>query len=113
VNVPITRLFGVVIALFAVLVVATSWWSVFAAEGLRDNPSNRRALLQEERIKRGVIRSADGEVIAGSTALPGKRYRRRYPLGELFGHPVGYSFTNIGRSRSRATTSSWGAKTSS
>ena len=25
-------------------------------------------------------------------------YRRRYPQGQLFGHPVGYAFSNIGRS---------------
>jgi peptidoglycan glycosyltransferase len=95
---PIVRLFALVTVLFGVLVFATSWWSVLAADKLRDNPVNRRALLQEERVKRGAIRTADGKLIAGNQALPGKRYRRRYPTGELFGHPVGYAFTSIGRS---------------
>ena len=55
--------------LFGVLVFATSWWSVFGAENLRDNAANRRPLLAEERIKRGTIRSADGKVLARSTKI--------------------------------------------
>ncbi len=95
---PILKLYGLSFVLFAVLVGFTSYWSVFDAQALRTNPANRRTLLQEERIKRGTIRTADGELIAGSTRLSGGRYRRRYPLGELFGHPVGYAFTALGRS---------------
>ena len=95
---PIVRLYALIIVLFAILIAFTSRWAVFDAEALRDKTANRRGLLQEQRIKRGVIRTADGKVIAGSEALSGKRYRRRYPLGPLFGHPVGYAFTSIGRS---------------
>ena len=95
---PILRLYGLVVLLFAVLIGFTSYWSVFDAKALRDNPSNRRTLLQEQRVKRGTIRTADGKLIAGSTQISGKRFVRRYPQGELFGHPVGYSYTNIGRS---------------
>jgi penicillin-binding protein A len=98
VNGPIVRLYVFIALLFAVLVGATAWWTVYRAEELRAEPANRRAVLAEERIKRGVIRTADGKVIAGSRAIAGKRYERRYPLGDLFGHPVGYSFTRIGRS---------------
>ena len=95
---PIVRLYALIIVLFAILIGFTSRWSVFEAEALRDKTANRRGLLQEQRIKRGVIRTADGKLIAGSQALSGKRYRRRYPTGPLFGHPVGYAFTSIGRS---------------
>jgi penicillin-binding protein A len=95
---PIVRLYAVIIVLFAILIGFTSRWSVFEAEALRDNANNRRGLLQEQRIKRGIIRTADGKLLAGSQALPGKRYRRRYPLGDAFGHPIGYAFTSIGRS---------------
>ena len=96
-NQPIVRLYGLVIVLFAILVGFTSRWTVFEAEALRDNGLNRRSLLQEERIKRGVIRAADGRVLAGSDALSGGRYARRYPTGPLFAHAVGYAFTSIGR----------------
>jgi peptidoglycan glycosyltransferase len=99
VSAPIIRLFILIVVLFSLLIAFTSRWTVFEAEALRDNEFNRRQVLQEERIKRGVIRAADGTVIAGSDRIRGERYRRRYPTGDLFGHPVGYSFTTIGRSQ--------------
>ena len=95
---PIMRLYGVVVVLFAVLIGFTSYWSVFEAEALRNQPANRRDELQEQRIKRGIIRTADGKLIAGSRKLSDGRYRRRYPQGKLFGHPIGYSFANLGAS---------------
>jgi peptidoglycan glycosyltransferase len=97
VNAPIVRLFGLVLVLFGALVFASSWWTVFGAEGLRDNPSNRRILFEEQRIKRGIIRAADGEVLAANRALSGERYERRYPAGELFSHPVGFTSLDRGR----------------
>ncbi len=98
-NGPITKLFGLVIVLFAILVAFTSRWTVFEAEALRDNPKNQRTVIAEARIERGLIRSADGKVLARSVRRKGGVYVRRYPLGELFGHPVGYAFnTSIGRS---------------
>ena len=96
---PIIRLFVLIVFLFSLLIAFTSRWTVFEAEALRDHQANRRQILQEERIKRGVIRAADGTVIAGSDRIRGQRYRRRYPTGDLFGHPVGYSFTTIGRAQ--------------
>ena len=96
-NAPLRNSFIVVLLLFGSLVFATSWWTVFAAEDLRENPRNRRALLEEERIKRGRILARDGQVLAQPRPIPGKRFARRYPAGELFSHAVGYSYTNIGR----------------
>ena len=83
--------------LFGVLVVFTSRWTVFEAEALRDNALNRRELLQEQKIRRGTIRSADGEVLARAVRQQGDTFGRRYPAGELFAHAVGYSYTTIGR----------------
>jgi penicillin-binding protein A len=97
VNAPIIRLFGLVLILFGALVFASSWWTVFGAEGLRDNPANRRILFEEQMIKRGIIRAADGQVLAANRALPGNRYERRYPTGELFAHPVGFTSLDRGR----------------
>jgi peptidoglycan glycosyltransferase len=96
-NRPVLRLYGLVLVLFGVLVVFTSRWTVFEAEALRDNELNRRELLQEQRIRRGTIRSADGEVLARAVRGPGDTFGRRYPTGELFAHAVGYSYTTIGR----------------
>jgi peptidoglycan glycosyltransferase len=101
VNIPISRLFVLVLALFATVVGFTSYWSVIDAEGLRDNPENRRLLLEEAQIERGTITSSDGELIAESVPVgSGEQtfFERRYPLGDLFGHPVGYYFLDRGRS---------------
>ncbi len=97
-NVSITRLFVVLLLMFGILVGFTSWWTVFGAEKLRANPENRRILLAEQLIKRGVIRADNGEVLAGSRPLPQERFGRRYPTGPLFAHAVGCTSLDRGRS---------------
>lgn len=88
-NKAITNLFILVVILFAVLIGYTSRWSVFEATALRDNPQNRRSILEEQQIKRGRILAADGTVLARSVRK-GELYERRYPTGSLFGHPIGF-----------------------
>jgi peptidoglycan glycosyltransferase len=97
VNRPIGRLFALFLVLFAVLVAFSSRWAVFGAPALRDNKHNSRVVLEEQRVKRGVIRAADGSVLAGSRPLPGGRYTRRYPTGRLFALPVGFDSVRFGR----------------
>jgi len=97
VNAPIRRLYILFLVLFGVLVYFTSKNAVFDAEALRDNPLNRRALLEEQRIHRGTIRAADGTIVARSTKQRGDVYTRHYPTNGLFAHAIGYSFTTLGR----------------
>ena len=89
---PIVRLFGLFTLLFAVLIAYTSWWSVFGAEGLNDNPNNRRQIIEEARIKRGTIRAADGTTLARSKKADAGTFTRFYPPPFRFSHEVGYSF---------------------
>ncbi len=96
-NAPIFRLFALFVVLFAVLIGFSSRWAVFGATGLRENKHNSRVVLEEQRIKRGVIRAADGEVLAGSVPLSDGRYARRYPTGRLFAQPVGFDDVIFGR----------------
>ncbi len=103
---PILRLYVFFLLLFAVLVGGTSWWSVFRASSLRDNPRNARTLLQELRIKRGLILAADGKtVLARSVPAPGRTFGRRYPIPALFAQAVGYADVaqgeRVGLERSR------------
>src|SRR6266516_919967 len=86
VNVPITRLFVLVVALFAVLIGFTSRWAVFDAKSLNDNSLNKRGVLEAARIERGVITAGDGTVLARSLKQPGGIYERTYPTGDLFPH---------------------------
>ena len=100
-NSQVVKLFGLMTALFALLVGFTSYWSVFEAEALKEKRVNRRPLLEQQQIRRGTIRAADGTVIARSIARGSGEdliYVRRYPQGSLFGHPIGYSFTEKGQS---------------
>jgi len=96
-NTPITRLYLVVLGLFAILIVGTSWNTVFRADALRDNPRNRRELLEQQRIRRGVIRDDKGNLLARSIRHSDGTYSRTYPDDNLFAHAVGYSFTRFGR----------------
>ncbi len=96
-NAPIFRLYALFVVLFAVLIGFSSRWAVFGAERLRENPKNSRVILEEQRIKRGVIRAADGDVLAGSRALSDDRYERRYPTGKLFSQAVGFDSVRFGR----------------
>lgn len=100
-NRQIAQLFGLFVFLFAVLVAFTSYWSVLDAEGLEDNPSNRRALIREQKIPRGLILAADGQTVLARSIPRGRGedriFTRIYPTRGLFSHPVGYSFIRNGR----------------
>ncbi len=99
-NAQIVKLFGLIVVLYAVLLGFTSYWSIFEAQGLKENTANRRPLLEEQRIKRGEILAADGSTIAVSNPIGSgseKIYVRDYPEGELYGNPIGYSFVERGR----------------
>ena len=97
-NTPITRLFLVVLVMFALLVAFTSRWTVFDASALRNNPENKRPGLEDLYVARGSIVAADGTVIARSVRQKGGFYVRTYPLGSLFASPIGYYDPNNGAS---------------
>ena len=96
-NAAIVRLFVLIVILFGLLVGWTSRWTVFEQESLEDNALNRRQVLEEQRIPRGVIRARDGTALARSQRNRDGTYTRRYPEGSLFAHSVGYSFLTVGR----------------
>ena len=100
-NRQIGRLFLLFVALFALLVVFTSRWTVFEAKSLQDQTANRRPLLEAQRIPRGLILADNGMRLAinrhtghGETL----RYFRSYPTRTLFSHAIGYAFISRGSS---------------
>jgi peptidoglycan glycosyltransferase len=95
-NAPIMKLFGFVVALFALLIVFTSRWTVFESKALQNNPLNVRTLLDELKIKRGEIVADDGTVLAKSVPAKGGIWNRTYPTGSLFSQAVGYSIASLG-----------------
>jgi penicillin-binding protein A len=100
-NRQIAQLFGLFVVLFGVLVAFTTYWSVLDAEGLEDNPNNRRALIREQKVPRGLILAEDGRTVLARSIPRGRGedriFTRTYPTGGLFSHPVGYSFIRNGR----------------
>jgi penicillin-binding protein A len=101
-NRQIARLALVALALIAALIVGTTYWQTWAAAGLADRQDNAIQRVAEFSIKRGLIRAADGTVLATNrrkrTPSGQTVYLRRYPQRGLFAHAVGYST----ESRSRA-----------
>jgi penicillin-binding protein A len=101
VNAQIRQLYGLFALLFAVLIGFTSYWAVVDAEGLEDNPDNRRALIEEQTIPRGLIYASDAQTVLarnrsrvrGETRI----FSRIYPTDGTFAHAVGYSFIENGR----------------
>ncbi len=87
----IVKLFGLIVLLFALLIVFTSRWTVFEASSLNNNPLNKRPLFDDLKIKRGRIIADDGNtVLARSVPAGGGTWTRSYPTGSLFAQPVGY-----------------------
>jgi peptidoglycan glycosyltransferase len=97
-NRPIARLFVLIALLFALLIVFTSRWTVFESASLRNNKLNARDELAQERIARGAILAANGEVLAKSVPTGHGTYERRYPTGSLFAQAIGYFYINPGSS---------------
>jgi peptidoglycan glycosyltransferase len=96
VNSQIVKLFGLIVVLFALLVIWTTRWTVIDASALDANPLNSRTLIAQLKIKRGRILADNGAVLARSVAEKGGLWGRTYPTGSLFAQTVGYSTGEAG-----------------
>lgn len=111
-NKPIRNLYLVVVAMFALLLGYTSWWTVFNDEPLRTSAQNNRDLIRAERVPRGKIIAADGTVLARSVGRKSRStsdrvYERRYPKGAAYVAPVGVSDANLGQSGLEKSQNEW------
>lgn len=100
-NDRMARVFLVLGMGFVGVVVLLTWWQVVAAGELRAKDYNAQSQFYEQLVRRGVIRTADGTVlarnVAGEADTGDRIYRRRYPEGSFMAHVLGYS--SPGRSR--------------
>lgn len=100
-NARVAQVFAAIMVAFAALVGFLTWWQVVDAGDLRTKSYNNQTAWYEQRVQRGLIRSADGVVLARNrkrVAGNGDRvFLRTYPRGPLAAHVVGYSTT--GKSR--------------
>ena len=76
-NRQIVKLFGVLLALYALLFGFTSYWSIFDASSLKANQANRRPLLEEQKIKRGSILASDGSRVARAVSASARHWNAR------------------------------------
>jgi peptidoglycan glycosyltransferase len=93
-NRQITKLAVASLILLAALIVATTYWQTWASAGLAEKQDNAIQRVAQFRIKRGVIRAADGTLLATNVRRKAggqTLYFRRYPTRGLFAHLVGYS----------------------
>ena len=93
-NRQITKLAVASLILLAALIVGTTYWQTWASAGLAEKQDNAIQRVAQFRIKRGVIRAADGTLLATNVRrkVGGQTlYFRRYPTGRLFAQLVGYS----------------------
>jgi peptidoglycan glycosyltransferase len=100
-NRQIARLALVGLGLVAALIVATTYWQTWATAGLADRQDNEIQRVAQFSIKRGLIRAADGTILASNRKkhVGGQTlYFRRYPQHGLFAHIVGYSTQSRSRS---------------
>jgi peptidoglycan glycosyltransferase len=113
VNRQIVQLFGLTLLLFGVLIAFTSRWTVFEAASLEDQSLNKRPLIEQQRVPRGLILARDGETVLARSDPQGKgqrrTYVRSYPRADLFSHAVGYAYidrseTGLEKSRNDALT---------
>ncbi|MBI9113840.1 peptidoglycan D,D-transpeptidase FtsI family protein [Sanguibacter suaedae] len=97
-NVPIRRVAIVMLAMFLVLMAATTWIQYVQASSLNNDPRNVRTLYREYGNNRGSI-VVGGEEIALSTPVEDVfGYQRSYTNGELYAPLTGYYSVVYGRS---------------
>jgi peptidoglycan glycosyltransferase len=92
----IRRLFYVFVAMFVGLILMLTYVQVWAAPSLKINPANTRAVEEEMKIQRGLILSADNQVLADNRQQ-GQYYLRTYPFGDLTEPWLGYNNLTYGR----------------
>ena len=93
-NAEIRRVAFVGLVLIGALVVGTTYWQAWAAGDLAARQDNAIKSVAQFKIKRGLIRAADGTVLAANRRkkVDGQTfYFRRYPQGDLASNIVGYS----------------------
>lgn len=89
-NAPIRRLAAVVLVMFGSLLLSTTYIQFVQSSSLRDQPSNRRTLLENYARERGPILLGGTPIAQSVPTDDDLRYLRRYQPGELYAHLTGY-----------------------
>ena len=104
-NGRIRALFRIILGLFLALFLYIAYLQTIAADGTAGRSENTRTAFEEFESPRGSILSSDGAVLAESVADGQGGFVRRYPLGSVAAHLVGYDsfrFGSTGIERARS-----------
>ncbi|MCC5909673.1 MAG: peptidoglycan glycosyltransferase [Clostridiaceae bacterium] len=95
-NKKIVHLIIVVSLLFLSIIGYLTYFQIFQAAGIINNPYNRRQWAREDNTIRGNIYDRRGVPLATSEVV-GDRPVRNYPHNNLYSHVIGYSYKQYGR----------------
>lgn len=82
---------------FAILIVYLSYFQIFRADIVKQNPYNKRLWINEDKVLRGSIVDRDGSILAYSELSEGIAVRK-YKYDRLYSHVIGYSLKEYGKS---------------
>ena len=105
-NRSIRRLYLTMAGGFVLLILLLGYWQVVAAGELNDRPDNPHVAQRERLVDRGRIISGDGVTLALSRPrrVQGQRiFERRYPMGALAPHVIGYAAPEQGKTGLEST----------
>lgn len=93
------RIITVLIALclmFVGLIGYASYFQVFKAQAIKNNPYNKRLWINEESVLRGSITDRNNRILVYSEKKDNSN-RRYYKYGRLYSHVIGYSYREYGK----------------
>lgn len=95
-NKRIITVMTAVLALFLIIVLYLTYFTVFKAEKIINSNYNQRLWEKEQRILRGTVYDRSGTVLAKSEETENGQ-KRMYPMGALYSHTIGYNSRNYGK----------------
>lgn len=95
-NKRIVMVMTTVLALFLILVIYLTYFTVFMAPDLKKSTYNPRIWEKEENVLRGEIYDRNGTVLAYSEK-DGSKQTRIYPYDKLYAHTIGYNCRTYGK----------------
>ena len=95
-NKRIITVMAMVLALFLILVIYLTYFTIFVAPKLETSSYNPRIWEKEENVLRGEIYDRNGTVLAYSEKTDSGQ-KRVYPYGGLYAHTIGYNCRRFGK----------------
>jgi penicillin-binding protein A len=90
VNAPLRRVAMAALGLFALLFLNLNYVQFVRADALRENPNNRRLIIERYGRERGQMLAVDHPIVTNVETKGQYRFQRKYVDGPLYAHVTGY-----------------------